>query len=1096
MNHVKLIKFATILLLSLLCFSSVYAQGDVPIPPNEPIGDPDWNFRGVMNGNRIFESFRNHGEIGFWNTQRQAQDDSDWPAGGEANPYSDGIAIVVGGSVLDNTGQRVAMVSAHFREEVDRSPDLETIWGWHPVPGYLNFNRTPNPIPAKSNDESSWPSGGWPDQPTYIDADGNTEWNGRFGRGKFNAQLEAYYIMDDGVDYEFDYTPDPTNTDRGGLGMRVATRHYQWVHPLAQDAIFGEFTITNISDKDVDSTGFGWYVDNGIGGSGSDNATFVVADGGIRDLDLAVAFDPLGEVGIWGGPSGLAGYAFLESPGIPTDGIDNDLDGILDERRDNDAGFFVDDPLTGPNGTPIDANLFNIWYGRDPAPHWEGDEDHDWLGFSDDNGSGVWEDPEAVNDDVGTDGVGPDDLNYFGPDPDGTEANGRPDQGEPNFGRTDNDESDQLGMTFFEMRPIAGHPNPQPNRFQPLWFSDDDAWWGWLSGDSIVPTPVTEQNLAMVFASGTFPLESQRTERFSMLVSRSFGNELDFSEMIDLKDIVQAIFNTDYQFTQPPIKPTLTAVPGDGKVTLFWNRVSELSKDPFLGRNVQDFSGYRIYRATDPLFQEITIITDENGSPILKKPLQIFDLEDDYKGPHPILVNGAPFDMGNETGLVYNYTDNNVLNGVTYYYAIAAYDTGSISRGLSPTENTTIIEVNNIGLVQFTDRNTTAVTPRAAAAGYQPPTYAGDITSLAEGVGSGFISDIQFIAPAAIEQGTKYRIYFDNGVESRTRNLFTTEYRIEKEAADGTVSDLLPTTPWVPDSTGLLETELLDGMIITIQNVEAEINQDRSGWVDGDGVTTVKNGLAAMVRPDSGRTLQRFSFDDIELRFADGNITESVRGRGAGNWLNGVDVPFEVVVPVDSTVLSVSLDDLNSNGVFELEKDGIQIWENVEGRRQAYYFVTFAPTAADSSFTQPGAGDVVRIVSLKEFTNGDFFEFQTNAESVDSDAAARDLEANKVAAVPNPFIFTSPLDPNVPTGFTQESRLMFINCPARATIRIFTLSGKLVDTIETDNNANDGRAMWDLRSNEALNIAPGIYIFHVTDKASGAEQIGRFAIIR
>ena len=286
------------------------------------------------------------------------------------------------------------------------------------MPGYLNFNRTPNPIPAKSNDESSWPSGGWPDQPNYVDADGNTEWNGRFGRGKFNAQLEAYYIMDDGVDYEFDYTPGPDQSRprrygyaRGHPPLSVGCIRWRRTPSLANLPL----RISATKTLTAPALAGMWIMVSVV--LGQTNATFVVADGGIRDLDLAVAFDPLGEVGIWGGPSGLAGYAFLESPGIPTDGIDNDLDGILDERRDNDAGFFVDDPLTGPNGTPIDANLFNIWYGRDPAPHWEGDEDHDWLGFSDDNDNGIWDDPEAVNDDVGTDGVGPDDLNYFGPDP-------------------------------------------------------------------------------------------------------------------------------------------------------------------------------------------------------------------------------------------------------------------------------------------------------------------------------------------------------------------------------------------------------------------------------------------------------------------------------------------------------------------------------------------------------------------------------------------------------------------------------------------------------------------------------------------------------
>ena len=31
----------------------------------------------------------------------------------------------------------------------------------------------------------------------------------------------------------------------------------------------------------------------------------------------------------------------------------------------------------------------------------------------------------------------------------------------------------------------------------------------------------------------------------------------------------------DYQFAQPPDKPTLTAVPGDGRVTLYWDTKSE-----------------------------------------------------------------------------------------------------------------------------------------------------------------------------------------------------------------------------------------------------------------------------------------------------------------------------------------------------------------------------------------------------------------------------------------------------------------------------------------------------------------------------------------
>ena len=33
----------------------------------------------------------------------------------------------------------------------------------------------------------------------------------------------------------------------------------------------------------------------------------------------------------------LAGYAFLESPGVPDDNNDNDSDGLTDEKRNNNA---------------------------------------------------------------------------------------------------------------------------------------------------------------------------------------------------------------------------------------------------------------------------------------------------------------------------------------------------------------------------------------------------------------------------------------------------------------------------------------------------------------------------------------------------------------------------------------------------------------------------------------------------------------------------------------------------------------------------------------------------------------------------------------
>ena len=70
----------------------------------------------------------------------------------------------------------------------------------------------------------------------------------------------------------------------------------------------------------------------------------------------------------------------------------------------------------------------------------------------------------------------------------------------------------------------------------------------------------------------------------------------------------QKIYNSDYRFPIAPDKPVLTAVSGDDQVTLYWDRAAEKSFDPVLREF--DFEGYKIYRATDPNFNDARFITN------------------------------------------------------------------------------------------------------------------------------------------------------------------------------------------------------------------------------------------------------------------------------------------------------------------------------------------------------------------------------------------------------------------------------------------------------------------------------------------------------
>ena len=132
---------------------------------------------------------------------------------------------------------------------------------------------------------------------------------------------------------------------------------------------------------------------------------------------------------------------------------------MLDESRTNDAGNII----CATCGI-ADLNQFLEEYNleeSDLKEHYEGDEDQDWLfPVLDENNNCI-----VTNDDVGLDGVGPNDINYNGPDE--GECNNRPDciEGigcEPNFGETDISESDMIGLTSFKLFHPSG-ANPLEN---------------------------------------------------------------------------------------------------------------------------------------------------------------------------------------------------------------------------------------------------------------------------------------------------------------------------------------------------------------------------------------------------------------------------------------------------------------------------------------------------------------------------------------------------------------------------------------------------------------------------------------------------------
>ena len=280
------------------------------------------------------------------------------------------------------------------------------------------------------------------------------------------------------------------------------------------------------------------------------------------------------------------------------DGLDNDMDGAIDEGIDEGTDEMIDE-----------SRADGI------------DNDNDW---------------NVLQNDTGLDGIA------FSGDPgdsDGvpTSGTGTSFPGEKNIDVTDVSEGDQIGITNVRLFPAQSLSIGS--------VSDRYLFYNFmLPGDFDTEQPDPGDN-DLTVSAGVFPLQPGQTERISLAVILGIGQE----EVLSGRDNALDAYQEDYQFAQAPITPEVTAVPGDGRVTLYWDAKSEESDDEFLrsiGLPSRDFEGYRVYRATDPAFLDALSITDGRGNLTFRKPIAQFDLIDGIGGFHPVAVNGVSFLYG------------------------------------------------------------------------------------------------------------------------------------------------------------------------------------------------------------------------------------------------------------------------------------------------------------------------------------------------------------------------------------------------------------------------------------------------------------------
>ena len=469
-----------------------------------------------------------------------------------------------------------------------------------------------------------------------------------------------------------------------------------------------------------------------------------------------------------------------------------------------------------------------------------------------------------------------------------------------------------------------------------------------------------------------------------------------------------------------------------------------------------------------------TPITDAFGRIVYWRPIAQFDKIDSITGLAPVGVDGAYFYLGDDSGLRHSWTDTTVVDGEHYWYAVTAYAPGNDTLGLPPLISSVYPINANPSVVH--------VIPSGTPIGYTEPRVTVD--SLLSNInGTGQI-DYLVVTPDDIENA-KYYIKFDTTGGDTTWSLY--------KRVGGVDSLLIANSPKIH---GEDDNPIIDGFRISINNdsLAPDTNYFVSGnsnyWVD---VTVATPGGVKYPA-------------DYEIEFADsGTVLDSVFYNSPTNkapvnfrvWrIEGKSRVRQEVVFIDGDRDGIIANPLGRDVLYPVMTDST-------GRitLRTWKFTFRGP--ATGAVTPNHDGTILYLKFHKPFTERDTIFFDTHKSSTNENAIAENM--NKIKVVPNPYVLVSAYelkDPSIRRG-RGAREIHFINLPPEATIRIYTLTGELVDVLHhvpgDPEYVSPSVQKWNLLNKDSQEIAYGVYIYHVEAEMNGkvvGKYIGKFAIIK
>ncbi|MBI4562343.1 MAG: hypothetical protein HY724_09895 [Candidatus Rokubacteria bacterium] len=639
-----------------------------------------------------------------------------------------------------------------------------------------------------------------------------------------------------------------------------------------------------------------------------------------------------------------------------------------------------------------------------------------------------------------------------------------------------------------------------------------------VSGDPVTASGWLDTNPAdrrLMLSSGPFSMAPGDTQEVvTAILIGDASNRLSSIALLRFYDaIAQTAFDQSFQLANPPNAPVVTVTPREGKVYLSWDTSSETySQAPY------EWEGYVVYQGASIAgpWKRVATFDRNNGITVVLDP--DFDEESGVVLPQ-VKAQGSDVGVSYQVELTQDAIRGGPLRvGTPYYFSVNGYSVG----------------IGQVPQVLESAFNPIAVVPQTPAGGVDwstaaitsGPTYGQVNPGLAPTTDS---IQVRIVDPDKVIDAN-YRVGYKPGPTGAP-----VWYVVRTTA---TSTDTVPQLNNLFNYSGDENYPVFDGLqvklfgapykeLLTADYVNLGPNPPALAGVDvdlaffNDAADYAFNLFGSALDP-ANVTL----FNSVEIRFSSSPTLDATWQKGY-RYMRSAASPrtylLQDYVDVPWTVWDIENNRQLNAGWLENEVTADGVWnpdttEATLGNRELIWPMasTYSPTA-DPFYTDPARDDALNesdqidfqyvlwpwrtvtgglptpfdagdkfVFILSNRSANDFYTFSTAAPNRMNATLAKN-ELARVRAVPNPYFAHSRYELN------QFSKMVkFTHLPARCTIRLFTLAGDLVRTIEK-NDPGTSQAVWDLETERGLPVGSGIYIFHVDAPGVGTVT-GKVAI--